>query len=264
MWLVAESTTRAVIEQAHAQAIAQAIDYLEREAFGDEKSLIIASFQQSSSREGTNPIPDPLLHTHAIALPLLYDKASQQAESLYPYAKLLYQHKMAAGAVYRAELASQLQHCLGVVLQREKSWFELKGFSREAGQYQALMNHFSSRRLQIEAENPQSAIEAQKLAYETRQTKTCVIPRYKLFEQWRETSQEYGFGRQQLQKLLQVPLERTVIGQKWQEWRTLREAATAVVRHQSHFTRRDKVRAIAEAAQTRGLDSQDGLRLTDK
>lgn len=262
--MVADAVTRLIIEQAHAQAIAKAIAYLEQEAFDGNKSLIIASFQQGSSREGTNSIPDPLLHTHAIALPMVYEKASGRIESLYPYAKALYRHKMAAGAVYRAEFAAQLQQSLGISLQREKSWFELKGFSREEGVYQELMNHFSSRRLQIEAANPQDAIEAQKIAYATRQRKEVAIARSELFAQWQETSEQYGFGQKQALKLLHAPRERTTVRQKWQEWRTLREAATAVVRHQSHFTRRDMVRAIAEAAQTRGLNSYDVLRLTDK
>lgn len=261
---MADVEVRAIIEQAHEQAVAQSIKYLEQEAFGNDKSFIIASFQQSSSREGTNSISDPLLHTHAIALPMVYDKTNGQAESLYPYARILYRHKMAAGAVYRAEFAARLQRDLGVLLQREKSWFELKGFSREEGKYQELMNHFSSRRLQIEAEHPQNAIEAQKVAYETRKQKQPQPSRSELFAQWQETGRKYGFGIEQVRKLIRVPLERTVIGWKWQEWRTVREAATAVVRHQSHFTHRDLVRAIAEAAQTRGLNCHDVLRLTDK
>lgn len=261
---MADDAMRRSIEQAHERAIARAIDYLEQDAFKGEKSLIIASFQQSSSREGTNPIPDPLLHTHAIAPPIIHDNTANQIISLYPHAKELYRHKMAAGAIYRAELASELQQSPGIALQREKSWFELKGFSRENGKYQPLMNYFSSRRLQIEAEKPQNAIEAQKVAYQTRQKKQPTATRSQLMAQWQETSRQYGFGLKQVQKLIQAPLERTVIGQKWQEWRTLREAATNVVRHQSHFTRRDLVRSIAEAAQTRGLNGEDVLRLTDK
>lgn len=104
--MVADAVTRLIIEQAHAQAIAKAIAYLEQEAFYGNKSLIIASFQQGSSREGTNSIPDPLLHTHAIALPMVYEKASGRMESLYPYAKALYRHKMAAGPC----TAQSLQH----------------------------------------------------------------------------------------------------------------------------------------------------------
>lgn len=261
---MADDAMRRSIEQAHERAIARAIDYLEQDAFKGEKSLIIASFQQSSSREGTNPIPDPLLHTHAIAPPIIHDNTANQIISLYPHAKELYRHKMAAGVIYRAELASELQQSPGIALQREKSWFELKGFSRENGNYQPLMNYFSSRRLQIEAENPQNAIEAQKVAYQTRQKKQPTATRSQLMAQWHETSRQYGFGLKQVQKLIQAPLERTVLGQKWQEWRTLREAATNVVRHQSHFTRRDLVRSIAEAAQTRGLNGEDVLRLTDK
>ena len=367
LWMAADTQTRGIIEAAHDRAIARSIEYLEREAFGGQKSLIVATFQQCTSREGINPIPDPLLHTHAIALPTIYDRTSQQAHPLYPEAKELYRHKMTAGAIYRAELAADLQQNLDVPLQREKSWFELKGFSREGGKYQDLMNHFSSRRLQIEAENPQNAIDAQKAAYDTRQKKQAVAPRNQLLNQWQETSREYGFGPHQVQKLIrtsqqrmlqpqmpleptsqqrtlqpqmpleltsqqrmlqpqmpleltsqqrmlqpqmpleptsqqrmlqpqmpleptsppQIPLEptsqqptlppqrlleptsqpqieRTTIGQKWQEWRTLREAATAVVRHQSHFTHRDLVRAIAQAAQTRRLNGNDVLRLTEK
>jgi conjugative relaxase-like TrwC/TraI family protein len=270
LWVAVAPDTQALIAAAHDRAVARAIEYLEREAFGGEKSLILATFEQCSSREGSHPTtPDPLLHTHAIALPMLYDKVCKQAQSLYPDAKELYRHKMAAGAVYRVQLAFELQRDLGVALQREKGWFELKGFSREAGKYRELMNHFSSRRLQIEAENPQNAIEAQKAAYATRQKKQLQLSRAELFSQWQETSREYGWNPQQVQRLIRMPQqqmlpERTAIGQKWQEWRTMREAATAVVRHQSHFTHRDLVRSVAEAAQTRGLNGNDVIRLTEK
>ncbi|MBE9039730.1 AAA family ATPase [Oscillatoriales cyanobacterium LEGE 11467] len=56
----------------------------------------------------------------------------------------------------------------------------------------------------------------------------------------------------------------TTLGQKWQEWRTIREAASRVVRSESHFTRRDLIGRIAEASQTRGIDAEGVFALTEK
>lgn len=264
LWALSNDALRAKIEQAHDTAITKAIEYLEQEALEGDKSLVVAAFQQGTSRDGGNPVPDPLLHTHAVAIPIFYDKSKNSMQPLYRCAGLLYRHKMAAGALYRLELATALQRTIEVALEREKSWFEVAGFSREHGKYQEVMNYFSSRRLRIEAISPGDAIEAQKIAYATREKKEGAIPRRELFSQWQEASREHGLHPKHLYKFLQEPLVRLAGEKKWIEWRTVKKAARAVTRHQSHFTRRDLVRALAEAAQVRGLQKPDILNLTDK
>lgn len=265
LWAVLDSKTQAVIEAAHHQAVVKALKYLEGHAYSrrgqagheiEKVGLVVATFEH-----GTNRSQEPYLHTHALVLNV---GVGIDGQTNAIHSKLLYQHKMAAGALYRAELSAQLEQHLGLELKREKSWFELKGFSREQGRYQALMNLWSSRREEIEAKNPVSAAEAQVVAYQTRKAKEPLPSRSQLFGRWQETGRQYGFGLDQAKWLVRCSIERTLLGRKFQEWRAVREAATKVIRHQSHFARKEFVQAIAEAAQGRGLDSDAALRLTEK
>jgi conjugative relaxase-like TrwC/TraI family protein len=265
LWAIADTPTQAAIEAAHHQAVVKALQYLESHAYSrrgsggsdlEKAGLVVATFQHGSNRN-----QEPYLHTHALVLNV---SVREDGSTGALHSKPLYQYKLAAGAIYRAELAAELQRQLGLALEREKTWFELQGFSRQAGKYQALMNRWSSRREEIEAKHPVTAAQAQVAAYQTRKAKEPLPPRNELFAQWRTVGTEYGFSRENARRLVGQGKERLLFLQKYQEWRAVREAATQVVRHQSHFARKEMVTAISIAAQTRGLDSADVLRLTDK
>ena len=265
LWAVLDPKTQAVIETAHHQSVVKALQYLEGHAYSrrgqggheiEKVGLVAATFEH-----GTNRNQEPYLHTHALVLNVGVG-ADGQTSAIH--SKPLYQHKMAAGALYRAELSAQLERYFGLELEREKSWFEVRGFSREQGRYQALMRLWSSRREEIEAKHPANAAEAQVIAYQTRRAKEMLPPRSELFRAWQETGKKYGFGLDQAKWLVRCSVDRTFLGRKFQEWRAVREAATKVVKHQSHFARKDLVQAIAEAAQGRGLDGDDALKLSEK
>lgn len=265
LWAVSDVHIQHAIEHVHHQAVVEALQYLEansgsrRGSAGSEcekTRFVVATFQH-----GTNRNQEPYLHTHALVLNVsVRDDGSTGAV----HSRLLYQHKMAAGAIYRAELAAGLQQELGLSLEREKSWFELKGFSRQSGKYKALMNLWSSRREEIEAQHPATSAQAQVAAYQTRKEKEPLPSRMALFANWQKTGTKYSFSSRHAQRLVGRGRERFSLLRKFQEWRAVREAATQVVYHQSHFTQRKMVEAIAVAAQTRGLDSADVLRLTEK
>ena len=260
LWAVCAPTSSAVIEEIHHRAVEAAIAYLESHARlhtpdAPSAGLTVAFFEHGSNRAG-----QPNLHTHA----LVFNEGVTEAGDTGPIdSRILYQHKMAAGALYRSELAAGLQAELGLSLERCKSWFEVSGFSRTGGQYQQLMNRWSSRRAEIEAYQPATAAEAQTVAYMTREKKGVVPPRDELFRAWQREATQYGFGPQQAARLLRDGREQSTLWQRFQEWRTLREARRMVVKHQSHFSRRDVVHALAVAAQARRLDSADVLRLAD-
>lgn len=265
LWAVAPPHIRTIIEECHDQAMRTALSYLEdnaayvrRGAGGAEvekSGLVVAIFPH-----GTNRNQEPFLHSHCLVLNVAC--SGEQSGALF--SKPLYQHKMAAGAIYRAELAHLLQQRLGLALERVQSWFELQDFSRETGKYQGLMNHWSTRRQEIEAHEPHNAREAQAVAYATRAEKQELPARSRLFTQWQETGREYGFGAEQAQKLVKASREQTSVTQKFQEWRTIREAASRVVRSESHFARRDLVRFMAESSQTRGINVERAFELTEK
>jgi conjugative relaxase-like TrwC/TraI family protein len=266
LWAVAPPEIRTIIEECHRDAILTSLSYLEQQAYVrrgaggaevEKAGLVVAIFPH-----GTNRNQEPFLHSHCLVLNLAVSQEQDHSGALY--SKALYQHKMAAGAIYRGELSALLEQRLGLSLERVQSWFELTGFSRERGAYQELMNLWSSRRQEIEEREPQSAREAQIIAYETRGEKQELPPRTELFEQWQEVGRQYGFGAEQARKLVRDPCDRPTLVQRFSEWRIIREAASRVVRSESHFTRRQLVWRMAEAAQTRGINTQRVLELTEK
>ncbi|WP_025318819.1 MobF family relaxase [Granulibacter bethesdensis] len=107
---------------------------IRREATGN---LVIASF-----RHGTSRALDPQLHTHNVILNMTRDKAGQW-RSLEPRA--FYQMQKLMGAVYRQELAAEVQR-LGYAIERGKdSTFEIAGIGTET------LEAFSQRSAAIEA-----------------------------------------------------------------------------------------------------------------
>jgi len=138
------------IVKAHREAVTAALGWVEEtssraratedrqtrtEATGN---LLVARFDHDTSRE-----LDPQLHTHAVVVNVT---RRQDGEFRAIDNEALYTNKMAAGAIYRAELATRLQD-LGyrIDLTHPDGRFELKGISREQ------IESFSIRRKQIEA-----------------------------------------------------------------------------------------------------------------
>ncbi|PSN10794.1 hypothetical protein C7271_25475, partial [filamentous cyanobacterium CCP5] len=262
LWAVVDSAYRAAGERLHHRAVEAAIAYLESHSRllthdAPPAGLVVAYFEH-----GSNRAEEPNLHTHAL---VLNDGVTKDGVTGPIDSRVLYRHKMAAGALYRSELAALLQTELGLDLVRCKSWFELAGFSRTEGRYQTLMNLWSSRRAAIEAMAPSTAAEAQAAAYMTRQKKGYIPPRDELFQAWQEIAAQHGLSERRARRFIlpEGREQKITLWQRFQEWRTLREARRMVVLHQSHFSRRDLVVAIAVAAQARGLNSVDVLRLTD-
>ena len=146
VWSQADNETRSAIEKAHKEAVHSALSYLEKEAGvtrrgsgGYEKEnakLTFAVFEHGTSRA-----QDPALHSHALLINagLRADGSTGTIES-----RGVYQHKMAAGALYRAELSYQLEQSLGLVSEKKGRAFELTGVSKE------LQKEFSTRRQEIE------------------------------------------------------------------------------------------------------------------
>ena len=111
LWALSDEQTRLTIEKAHESAISAALGYLEAHAAftrrghgGIEqeavKGLISATFKHFTSRAG-----DPQLHTHCIVM----NMAPREDGSFGTIdSKHLYDHKMAAGAIYRMALGTAL------------------------------------------------------------------------------------------------------------------------------------------------------------
>jgi Ti-type conjugative transfer relaxase TraA len=197
VWAVADRHTQAAIQSAQVEAVKAAIGYIEREATfvrygagGTEREpvsihggLIVAAYEHSTSRNA-----DPQLHTHCIVTNITPDGRSIDLDT---------RHKMATGALYRVELASQLRE-LGYSIERDGDSFRI------AGVPERLTEFWSSRHTEVQQaleEKGFSSYVASKVAVlNTREAKTD-INRPELFTRWQEQAQEYSFGREQVMQL---------------------------------------------------------------
>ena len=251
-WSQSEGEQRLAFQEAHKGAVNKALSYLESEAAytrrghgGSEREqarLAIATFEHGTSRA-----QDPALHTHTLIVNVAVreDGTTGSIES-----RQIYSQKMTAGAVYRAELAHRIENDprLGIEAERKKSWFELKGVSEE------LRDEFSKRRKEVEAELEQtgfSGAKASKVAtLNTRNVKEHVA-RDELFSKWQEVGEKHGWSKEELSKITQgKPKERDIEREKSEAFTVSIEKIT---QHQSHFSKKDLVRNVAEEAQGRGL-----------
>lgn len=261
LWSLLPAELGAEIRAAHMEGVQRACGYLEevagwtRRGHGgqsrEKAGLVVGLFEHGTSRAG-----DPQLHTHALVLNIgvRADGTTGSIES-----KPLYQHKMAAGALYRSELAMQLGRRLGLEVDRVRSWFEVQGVSP------GLIGHWSSRRAEIEAALEKSGFTGAKAsemaALTTRQIKEHVA-REELFEQWQKYGAEHGWGTEKAQSLCREHWLKPEFPQ-WVRDLVVKEAVQEITKQSSHFAEQDLVRKAAENAQGRGIGAQqvlDGVR----
>jgi len=258
LWSQADDGTRNEIQKAHGEAVERALQYLDKNAGftrrgeggqeREEAKLIFATFEHGTSRA-----QDPQLHTHALILNVCTreDGTTGTIES-----KEIYQNKMVAGALYRAELASLLERRIGLETERKNSWFEVKGVSED------LVKEFSKRREEIENRLGKNNFHSQRAhdiaALDTREVKEHQ-PREELFKQWQAVGLERGWSTLEAKNL-------SLLGNPERDPETQKKEAvnrsiTKLTQHQSFFIQRDLIRAIAEEAQGRGLSASEAISL---
>lgn len=248
LWSQASPELRQAIQRAHDNAVHASLAYLEDEfAFsrlgkgGNEHvkaGLIVACFEHGTSRA-----LDPNLHTHALVLNVgLRPDGSTGSLMSKPF----YQAKMAAGALYRVQLAFELQQ-LDLRCERKESWFELCDVP------EALTQEFSKRRAAIEAElssrGMESASAAAFAALNTREAKKVVPPRGELFKTWQQNARDLGH-------ILNVRFRKPDLNPRLADPRPfVKEAIEKLMDGQSHFGERDLMRHAAELAQASRVDA---------
>ncbi|MHB8692574.1 MAG: MobF family relaxase [Solirubrobacteraceae bacterium] len=210
LFAVAGGSVSGALVEAHERAVDAAVGYLEQEACrtrrgrgGAERvsgeGFVAAAYRHRLSRAG-----DPQLHTHVVVANLT--RAGGRYTALD--AHTLYEHKSAAGAVYRAALRAEVRERLPWV-----SWQRVgRGLFEIDGVPEGVLRHFSQRRAEIE----QRAVElvgadaARSLSRERMQGIAMATRRPKSHdtvegEQWRADararSAEHGFGSRDLASL---------------------------------------------------------------
>ncbi len=203
--------------------------------------LVVVRVNHFTSRSG-----DPLLHTHALVLNVAprHDGTLGTVQG-----GPLFQNKMLLGAIYRAELAAQLEKELGLKIVRRGSNFEIAGLPRD------LVRAFSKRREQIksrmEALGTSDPRVAERVTLKTRPRKEKVS-RAELNQRWRATAAEHGFTAERAQALCGKARKHD---QATELGAALSEATNTLTFRRGLFTRTELLRATAEQAPGRGLDA---------
>ena len=260
-WSQAEPETRERIEDCLRRAVAVGVAYLEKVGgisrrgedgrIHESARLVLAAFLHSTSRA-----QDPQLHLHTILLNLGV-RPDGTTGTLEP--KLLYRHQMAAGTLFRAELAALLEAELGLRARRENRAFELLGVDTE------LMAFFSKRRAQIEAElarTGQSGGRAAEMAnFATRPSKE-LRPRAELLAEWQSIGRDHHWSAKELSWMIHAAFPARCVERERAAAAT--EALAQLTAGQSHFCRRQIVQAVAECCQGRGLGAEVVLQLSEE
>lgn len=258
-WAFAPQELREAIEVAQARAARATLSMLEREAiwarrgrngaFLEKVALSAATFLHGESRMARHAdgatFGDPNLHTHCVILNLA-TRADCTVGALH--SKILRDFKMAAGAIYHAELSHQLQQ-IGFEIDRvgKNGVFELAGVAED------VIRYFSARRNEIETELAAHGVNsAEAVALAAAITKASRISKRPLAhdrrEVWRQAARSQGIdvdgftigllhraqilGRDEAERLLD---ER------------LKNLPMALTEHESVIDRRELVRSIAAA-----------------
>ncbi|HEU0195994.1 MAG TPA: MobF family relaxase [Nevskiaceae bacterium] len=250
VWARSTDDGRAAIERAHQRAVAAALNYLQdragysRAGHGDrfndndadrrvEAGLIVAQYQHGTSRN-----QDPQLHTHCV----VFNAAVRKDGSTGALdARPMYQHKMAAGAAYRAALSAELLR-LGYKSEPDPG---NAGNFRLVGVPDALVAADSTRRAEIEARLKAAGVadtakNAERATLETRSAKQHVS-QSELLTNWAKTAAEVAPGWTPDQT-------KDAPAPECKPLPTVQELTTKLTEHSSVFRLRDVERAVFEAA----------------
>jgi conjugative relaxase-like TrwC/TraI family protein len=227
LWAAGDNELSDAIKQAHSQVVERAMLYLQedngiisRRGKGgkelENSKLIAARFDHGTSRE-----QDPQLHSHVFVMNL-----AQRADGSFGTIQSaeFFKRKMAAGAVYRAELAAKLQE-MGFSIERDKKSFKVAGVSED------LQKHWSKRRAQVlsELENSASsnAKSAERAALKTRSAKE-EVDREELVDRWHAEAAEYGLTQEAITELQQEQVQKLEMPDFKTLWNELTEQASTL------------------------------------
>nr|EDZ37984.1 MAG: Conjugal transfer protein, TraA [Leptospirillum sp. Group II '5-way CG']EES53692.1 MAG: putative conjugal transfer protein (TraA) [Leptospirillum ferrodiazotrophum] len=202
-WAVGTEEVKRGIEDAQDRAVERTLAFIEEKFAlarrGSSKEgtitkehvkLLSAVYRHGSSRE-----LDPQIHSHA-----MLQNMGLRADGTWGALneKELFEWKLALGAVYRAELSSEISKNLGFGIEADREYFRLPGIPKE------LEEEFSKRRVQIEKALKEKGLSggkaAEVAALDTRKGKEVVEAEI-LSEEWKKIAGEYGITAESLQGL---------------------------------------------------------------
>jgi len=208
---IADEQTSAALLEAHEHAVDAAFAYVEREACFTRRGhdgirrVRGEGFVAAANRHRLSRAGDPQLHTHVVVANMT--RAEGRWTTLEAHS--LYEHKSAAGAVYRAVLRAEVHERLPWVWWREvgRGLFEIEGVPN------AVLREFSRRRVEIEerafeltgvAASKLSRERLQGIALATRKAKKYGVDGARWREEAKARAAEHGLGRREIERLLRL------------------------------------------------------------
>lgn len=246
VWSQGDQATRQQIQAAQQKAVAAALAHLENYAVArrghggaeaERCNIVAAAYEHSTSRA-----QDPQLHTHLLIANVV-QRPDGTFGTLEP--REMYAHKMAAGAIFRAQLSREMQQ-LGFAVERDGDSFRICGSPK------SLEKEFSKRREAIEkvlAEKGLNSAKAAEIAALDTREKKGLRPRSELFEEWQAAGREHGFDLAEV-----LAAEPSEIPQMPEKAHLLRE----LTERSSTFKEADIFKTVAIAAQ--GVMDGDEIR----
>jgi conjugative relaxase-like TrwC/TraI family protein len=222
-----------------------------RRGHGGQKTvkadLLVSLFTHYASRAN-----EPLLHKHAYFHNVTLGEDGKTGTLA---AGELFRHKMAAGAIFRCDLAERLRSGPGFECERkldEKgrplSWFEIKGITQEQ------IDHFSSRASEIRkvlgTGSFASALAAEAAAFRTRPPKD-EMPLPDLLERSKKEGEKVGLRPGAIEAL--THRARPQYDQEEKASAAADRALKKLTAKQAHFAERELLRFSAEEAQATGV-----------
>lgn len=241
---LADEPSREKIAQGHRAAVKEAISYIEAHAAWGRRgkggeivervSLVFLLYEHHTSRA-----QDMQLHTHGLCMNIGV-RADGSTGTIT--SRDLYLHKMAAGAIYRAELARQMK-LLGFVLRKGEHSFEL------ACVPQKVIDGFSKRSAEIRetmAKEGSSGSRAAELAAVSTRQRKGHVERPALSKKWKREACELG--------LRSIEPGRTPPSEKKVDLaRILAREAKALAEERAFFHDRELTQRVASKTEHLGL-----------
>ena len=239
--------------EAHDQAVAAAVDYLERAAgftrrgLNGRERLPVSGFVAAAFRHRTSRAGDPLLHTHVVVANLVRTTDDGAWRTLD--ARGLYVHAKTAGYLYQAHLRGELTRRLGV------EWATVRnGCADLAGVPSAVIEAFSQRRAEILAHllarGESSARAAQIATLATRRAKVRDVEPEGLIDRWRVRAAALGFDTDRVADLVGRQAARDLDARQAARLVELLTGPEGLTEYTSTFAHRDVLRALCEALPT--------------
>ncbi len=211
LYAMGEDVVARALSEAHDRAVAEALAYVEREACITRRGkngvrrvrgdgFVAAAYRHRLSRAG-----DPQLHTHVVVANMT--RAEGRWTALDGHG--LYEHKLAAGAVYRAVLRAEVRERLPWVWWRRagRGLFEIDGVP------EGVLREFSRRRAEIEerareltgvAASELSRERVEGIALATRRAKEYGVDGARWRDEARARAAEHGLGARELRRLMSL------------------------------------------------------------